>query len=269
MQNVSATYRRIFADPLHWFETSVVIGESGRLLDQLGNVLLFGGDAILVDIGGPDGGFTDSQLIEVETSHSLFEGTPSVGNCYSGEIDVTMLAPIAEIPRMARIQLFTRVANAAEHSEWLPKGVYFIDTRDTTQNNDDLDILSFHGYDAMMRAEADYPSDTGSYPKTDIQVVRIIAQAMQVGVDSRTVAIMTRGYRIELPSDYSMREVLSYIGAMYGGNWIINDVGDLRLIPLTSIPSETSYLTDSVGQVITFGKDFEHPNEEVRILVNR
>lgn len=265
MQQVSETYRRLMSGR-HWFETSLVIGESGRLLTNIGDVLLFGGDAILVDTGGADSGFGETQLMSVSTSHSLFTAEPSIGNCYSGEIDVEMLMPTADVPRMARLVPYVRVTDGTEYSEWLKKGVFFVDTRDTTHNDDGLDILTLHGYDAMLMAEADYPSDTSTYPMTDINVVRKIASAMGISVDSRTVADMNKGYRINLPTGYSMRETLGYIASMYAGNFIINDNGDLRLIGLTSIPIETQYLIDNAGYAITFGQS---PNEVVRILVNR
>lgn len=125
-------------------------------------------------------------------------------------------------------------------------------------------MLSIHGFDAMLKAEADYPSG-GTYPMLDKNVVSRIATAMGITVDSRTLSELNKGYLLELPVGYSMREVLSYIASMYCGNFIINDAGQLRLIGLNSIPPETNYLIDNSGFAITFG---ENPNEVVRILVN-
>lgn len=267
MQTVSETYRRLISGP-HWFESSLVIGESGRLLTHLGDVLLFAGTAILADTGGADSGYGETQILEggMSTTHSLFASEPSIGNCYSGEINVKMIMPTADIPHMARLVPFVRVTDGNEYSEWIKKGVYYVDTRDTTHNNNGLDILSLHGYDAMLKAEADYPSDTRSYPMADIDVIRKIASAMEIGVDQRTVEEMDKGILINLPVGYSMRETLGYIASMYAGNFIINDNGDLRLIGLTSIPIETQFLIDNAGYAISFG---EAPSEVVRILVNR
>lgn len=265
MQQVSETYRRLMSGR-HWFETSLVIGESGRLLTNIGEILLFGGDAILVDTGGADSGYAETQIFSLSTSNSLFSNEPGIGNCYSGEIDVEMLMPTADVPRMARLVPYVRVTDGNEYSEWIKKGVYFVDTRETTHNDDGLEILTLHGYDAMLKGESDYPSDDSIYPMLDINVVQKIASAMEIGVDSRTVEEMTKGYMINLPTGYSMRETLGYIASMYAGNFIINDNGDLRLISLNSIPLETQYLIDHAGYSITFGED---PNEVVRILVNR
>ena len=62
-------------------------------------------------------------------------------------------------------------------------------------------------------------------------------------------------YKIEYPSEYTMIETLGYIGAMYGGNWIMNDIGELQLITLWSLPSETYLITNELGYRITFGTD--------------
>lgn len=151
-----------------------------------------------------------------------------------------------------------------ETSEWIQQGVYFIDTRAVSHNNNGLELLSLHGYDAMLKAEADYPSDSASnYPATDIYVVNKIASAMGVSVDSRTTAIMSSAYSINLPIGYSMREILGYIASMYAGNFIMSEEGKLRLVTLNSIGTETNYLIDNLASPITFGTGAN----ETRILV--
>lgn len=103
----------------------------------------------------------------------------------------------------------------------------------------------------------------------DIDVVKEIAERIGAKlvdgsrIDPRTVAILTRRYQVQYPgygdSAYTMREVLGYIGAMYAGNWVTNDVGQLRLIVLGDIPDETHLLIEEHGDYIVIGG--------VRILV--
>ena len=62
-------------------------------------------------------------------------------------------------------------------------------------------------------------------------------------------------YDIGLPVGYSMREVLSNIASMYGGNWIMTFEGKLRLVTLTELPEETYYLLEEHFDAITFGGD--------------
>lgn len=148
------------------------------------------------------------------------------------------------------------VSPTVMYSGWLAQGVFYIDTREQTDYEITLPVLSIHGYDAMLKAEALYPiDDPGNYPMEDVDVIDVIAEAMELEVDPRTYDIMTEGYMINLPATYSMREVLSNIASMYAANFCISPLGKLRLVGLTDIGAETSYLIDQQGEAITFGGD--------------
>lgn len=242
MYSVSNLYNTIIAEDLHSFETKVEI-----------NGVSYG----------------ENVLMSVSTAYRVFsQEQPTVGGCLAAELEVKMLAPSATIPRMAQVKPYVRVTDGTQTSEWIPQGVFYIDTRETSHNDDDLDILTLHCYDAMLKAEADYPSTSISYPAKDYRIVQIIAYAMGLqsssaasnhnGIDARTKALMNNGsgiYNISLPVGYSMREVLANIAAMYAGNWIINYDGQLRLVTLTELPEETNYLVDHTYDAITFGGD--------------
>lgn len=142
------------------------------------------------------------------------------------------------------------------YSDWIPQGVFYIDTRERTDFEVTTSVLSIHGYDAMLMAEALYPEDDpAGYPKTDVDVVDFIAETMGLEVDDRTYDIMTEAYEINLPATYTMREVLGNIASMYAGNFCISFEGRLRLVGLTDIGIETSFLTDQQGEAIVFGED--------------
>lgn len=188
---------------------------------------------------------------------SLFVGSkPSVGGCVSRQIDI-MIKPKGTIPRMAEIKLETRLVlkdfvtgEITSTSEWLPKGTFYIDTRQTDKVSGALII---HGYDAMLKAEQPFLTDTteDDWPKPMDEVVEEIAERMGVTVDSRTVVSHTlqAGY----PLEYTMREVLGFIASAHAGNWIITDAGELRLVGLADIPPETFYLVTEDGDAILFG----------------
>lgn len=141
-------------------------------------------------------------------------------------------------------------------SEWIPQGVYFIDTREVTANNNGLDILTLHGFDAMMKAEQPYASNETVSDAPDTDYVQAIADAIGVEVDSRTWDIM-RGYSMPMPLGYSMREVLGYIASAYIGSFVITDEGKLRLVSLLGLPDrpEKPMLGDEYGNAIVFGAD--------------
>lgn len=256
MQETSQLYKDIFANPRHWYEVSVTIGESGRLITEKKELILFGGTAILVSTSAADGGYREAQLVGCKTYQQVFADTPTIGNAISAEIDVQLIMPMGEIPRRAMVKPYVRITDGTNVSEWIQKGVYFIDTRDHTASAEGLEIMSIHGYDAMLMTEMDYPSDTQhDYPLLDITMVEHIANSIGVSVDARTRAIMTEGYTFPLPAGYSSREVLGMIAASYGGNFVMSDVGELRLVMLNELPPETGLLLDHAGNHIVFGED--------------
>lgn len=252
MQETSSIYKRLLADPGHWKEYTLVIGETGVLVDDFSNRITFGGTAILVATTGSDSGFRESSIIRMSTQKSIFsDSNPTVGNCIAGQISIEMIRPKGEIPRRARLAPYVRLTNGKEHSEWIPKGVFFIDHREYSGEENERMVLN--GYDHIILTEDEFPSSTNEWPRKDVDVVRDIANEIGASVDKRTVQIMNKGYKVNYPAGYSMREVLENIAAMYAGSFIMSDTAELLLVTMFGIPKETSYLIDNVGFAITFG----------------
>lgn len=227
MQTVSNLYESIISTENHWFETKVVI--NGVTYDK-------------------------TVLVEVSTSLAMFSGTPEIGKAVSQEITVRMLTPDETIPPMANLKPYVRACNKTQQSEWLQQGNFYIDTRETTKNEHGVNVMTIHGYDAMLKAEQMYNGRiTGN--STDIQMVNEIAYQLGVNVDSRTTSLMNKSYTVPLPTGYTYREILGYIASMYVGCFIMSDVGKLRLVTLLELPPETNYLINEMGDAITFGGD--------------
>jgi len=315
MQNVSPTYERLAKSANKRYETKLVIDDVGK--------------------------FGEDQLFSISTSIEMFHGQPDIGSAVSAEINVAMDMPSAEIPRMACLRPYVRIAGTAPKSsavtitasnpalglfqrmvydsanmadsitqlasafpssdaetytlyspyasysngkitfapesgativngvltfpvdsteeltsEWIPQGVFYVDTREVTANNNGLNILSLHGYDAMLKAEQEYSSNATVSDAPDTEYVQAIADAIGVEVDSRTWDIM-RGYTIPFPLGYSMREVLGFIASAYIGSFVMTDEGKLRLVSLLGLPERPteSLLGDEYGDAIVFGND--------------
>ena len=265
MQQTSALYRELLSayqegQPNIKCETRLAIGETGVLITGRGESITFGGFSILVGATGGDGGYDETMLVSMDADFQVFsDGSPTVGNCVSAEINVEMVKPFGDIPQRARLTPYIRLTDGHRHSEWIQKGVFYIDTRETKEDGSKIEKIAIHGYDDMLKTEQDYPSSTLSWPAKDIDVVREIAAFIGVSVDPRTTPIINRGYRIQYPAGYSCRDVLGYIAAMYAGCFVMSDIGELRLITIYGIPKETRYLIEQGGAAITFGG--------VRILV--
>lgn len=191
---------------------------------------------IKVNIDGVDYG--EEYINSMTTSCALFaDSKPGVGGTVVGRIDLNLRNP-GEIGRMALMLPYYRlvIPETGQTSEWVQKGKYYIDTRETYEYSTNIKIT---GYDSMLMTERVYAQDgeQDEWPKTDIECVMEIAAAMQLsGLDPRTTALITYGYEIPFPgygeSAYTMREVLSQIGAAYGGNWRVSDTGLLQFVPL-------------------------------------
>ena len=237
-------------------ETRLAIGEVGVLITKRGEAITFGGVSILVGASGGDAGYGKDLLISMDADFQIFsdEG-PIVGNCVSAEIDIKMVKPYADIPARARLVPYVRLTDGNRHSEWIQKGVFYIDTRGKVEDGSSIEKIQLHGYDDMLKAEQDYPSSTLSWPAKDIDVVREIAAFIGVSLDPRTAPIICNGYTIQYPTGYSCRDVLGYIAAMYAGCFIMSDLGELRLVTIHGIPKETRYLIEPTGYAITFGGD--------------
>ena len=251
MQETSSLYKEILSGE-HWKEYRLVIGERGKLITELNEPILFGGFRILTSSSGADAGFAEDIIVSMQTYCGMFpESMPVVGECIAAEISATILKPKGDIPRMSRVVPYVRLCNSEKQSEWIQKGVFFIDHR--SYSGEDNELMEIHGYDAMLFSEADFPSSNASWPRTDINVVRDIAKEMDVTIDPRTVSIMKKGYKVQYPSEYSQREVLGFLAAMYAGSFVMSDTGELRLVQMTGIPKETSFLIDHAGFILTFG----------------
>ena len=110
----------------------------------------------------------------------------------------------------------------------------------------------------MALADALYPSTTASdWPKSTYAVVQEIAATIGVQLDSETASVLSgTTYQVQLPSAYTMREVLGYIATMYCGNFYITKDGKLMLLQVNSLPEETNLLINEIGQFITVGGDY-------------
>ena len=189
---------------------------------------------VKVNISGTDYGMDVLTAVSARTSGIFGAGSPDLGKAPASELALSLYVESGAVPRMATIRPYFRVVNDIRQSEWIAKGVYFVDTReaDTTTG-----LLTLRAYDAMLKGEVKYPSTSHAWPYSDINTVREIASFLGVAVDEQTTSLMTGAYMIPLPAQYTIRETLRYIAALYGGSFVVTDANTLRLIPLWSVKS--------------------------------
>jgi len=198
--------------------------------------------------------YGQDKIVSASSKAALMDKAATIGNCAAKELNLVLRNP-GEIPRMAQIQMQFRLNSGTQQSEWLPKGTFFIDTRDEGNG-----VLTIDAFDPMLRCDQSFTTsgEQGAWPRTDITVVNQICSRIGVTLDARTAAIITSGYTIQYPGygegAYTMREILGFIGSMYAGNWIITDENKLRLLVLGDMPDDsTSLLITEYGEYITMG----------------
>lgn len=277
MQSTSALYKRILSNQNHWFETKLLIVGVGefdetQLFSISTNIEMFQNSPT---IGTASAGEIEVKMLNpaepIPTMATLIPYVRAVGLAPTGgsaEIDdgiltvdnATISNGILTFPPDAftfedDIIVFASTGYEYAESEWLPQGVYFVDTKEVIKSESNVDVLVLRGYDAMLKAEQPFQSNAITGNSTDVQMVNEIASIIGVEVDERTYDIMTAAYTIPLPTGYSCREVLGYIASMYVGSFIMTDEGKLRLVSILELPPETNYLIDEVGDAIMFGGD--------------
>lgn len=182
------------------------------------------------------------RIFSCRVEQALFTGKPTIGACNAATLTLTIL-PQREIPRMAEIVARVRLRAGDTVSEWMPLGTFWIDER-----SEDEGVLTLTCYDAMLKTEAPFFVE-GDWEDIPMKAAAgEIAQRIGVALDPRTA--LDSSYMMGYPNDYTMREVLGFIGAAHGGNWVITQENRLRLVPLRSIPDETYYIIDEYGNVI-------------------
>lgn len=175
-------------------------------------------------------------------SRSLMSSPLSVGNCTSATLTLSILTDdpiLAENP----ITIMGRLTSEGQYSEWLEFGTFYINQRNTSYEG----LITVDCYDAMLKANQSYleSDDTTGWPKSMKEVVEEIAYRIGVGIDPRTRINTGSDYVVSAPTGKTMVQVLGYIGACHGGNWIITEENLLRLVPLIPIADETFHIIDA------------------------
>lgn len=173
---------------------------------------------------------------------ALMSSPLSVGNCNSATLSLSILTDDV-IAASSPVLIKGRVTNGTDVSEWKEFGTFFINQRDTSYEG----LVTISCYDALLKASQTYVSESdnkSNWPKTMRAVVNEIAYRIGVSLDSRTVINTGTDYMVPFPSGLTMLQVLGYIGACHGGNWVVTEENKLRLIPLTTSPDETFYVID-------------------------
>lgn len=197
-----------------------------------------------VNIDGVD--YSMDSLTSVAYEHPLFDSF-SVGNTCAAQLTVSYYMGDAIPSAMASVIAYYKSKSA---SSWTQLGVFYIDTRETAPNG----LTTLTCYDSMLKADQVYLTTeviADDWPKSQQTVVEDICTRMDVQLDEATSIGAT--YTVDVPIDMTIREILGYIAAANGGNWIITPANKLHLIPLFS-SDKTHTIKKDVTSFSNLGK---------------
>lgn len=234
MQEVSALYRELLArlDCRKEFK-AVIAGEEYRCWDR---------------------------IVSLETSGGLFEQESlCAGSAVSREAELVLRDP-GTIPAGAQVKLYYRLTAGGQVSEWVQRGEFYVNTRESDLS---AGTLTLHCFDKMLLADRPWePDQSLEFPMPMPDAVRELCRLLGLTLDPRTV--LNPAYTIDYPAsnpddpdpvnnNYTIRQIFRWIAAAHGGNWTITETGLLRLVRLRDLPPETSYLVTERGAAIVLG----------------
>lgn len=198
--------------------------------------------------------YLEDSIVKCTVERPLMDGgIPTVGACVSAQLDLELLPHGEVIPPRAEVQLYCRLVTNTLQCDWIPQGVFFIDTRETS-NIGNLPLLKIHAYDVIIKLDPIYLTGTiTGWPKSMKAVALDIADIIGTTIDPRTEDILSDTFMCQINTTYTMRQYMGYIAAAHAGNWITTADGQLRLATVFDTPNPSHLLIDEFGTRLVFG----------------
>lgn len=183
--------------------------------------------------------YSEDEIIGVPVSKVEVFGSDEnfqVGLAASRTFSCTILNKNQTIPYRAEVIPQVRLVLGEEHSEWLTKGHFFVNSRKADEDNDTISIEAF---DALgLLDDEPYPENDGNV--RDLRYT--FHKAMKnLTADSDTETLFaTRPDPVTMgddPWNYTCRAVLANCAGAYCGNFCMTDGGLLKCISLEAMPS--------------------------------
>ena len=199
--------------------------------------------------------YGNTNLCSGTLSDGIYEKI-GVGNVVSRKLDLKLWN--VTMDTSSPLVLSVAAVNADGTYTTINKGTYYIDTVATSPYSEYTEVVA---YDAILKSEVPFMKGGTYVTTTDQAVVQEIATAIGVSIEVNTASILASPITInEMPSigdnGTTMREMLSVVATMRGGNFIINDAGELELVSLLGKYDVARIVTiDSNGdfELVPFG----------------
>ena len=173
--------------------------------------------------------YTSANIVSGTLTDGIYTEA-SFGNCISRQLNLRLWNVTLDTTSPI-VLTCTAVASGGSTTNYA-KGTYYIDTVSTSPYSEYTEVTAF---DAMLKTEVIYLKEGEWSTKTSLEVAQEIATDIGVELNADTEWILDEfGQEItQAPSigqnGTTSRQMLSVIGVMNGGNWIINDDNELEL----------------------------------------
>lgn len=206
--------------------------------------------------------YTSANIVSGTLTDGIYTEA-SFGNCISRQLNLRLWNVTLDTTSPI-VLTCTAVASGGSTTNYA-KGTYYIDTVSTSPYSEYTEVTAF---DAMLKTEAVYMKSGTWTAKTDAVIVQEICDSIGVAFNSAIKSYFQNNPITidQAPSigenGTTMRQMLSMIGCLRGGNWIVNSglVPSMVFIPLfgNMTANGTTYptaVTTVVGdEVVTFDK---------------
>lgn len=172
-------------------------------------------------------------LISGKISMVLYEQA-SIGNAMARQLDFEYFKESIDFDASLPLVLQYRAVLNDDTSEWRNKGTYWIDKLDASPYSDKASVTAF---DALLKANVTWLESGTFTTTTDQAIVNGIASDIGASIEANTATSLSTPITINTSPSIGANgttsvEMLSYIGVMRGGNWVVNSDNELELIPL-------------------------------------
>ena len=203
--------------------------------------------------GDPDNPIGVANLISGTIQSACMEQL-SIGNTIASQLTLNLHGVTVDTSSPLIVKF--RATDGTNNSNWYTKGKYYIDTVDKSPYSEETTVKAF---DAMLKGEVEYQVSGGWLQPTDLVVLvgsdgtGGIAADMGVSIESATLTAISAS-PIQLndappvgPNGVTDRQMLSYIAALRGGNWVITADEKLKLIYPYATPTSSATVGDEVS----------------------
>lgn len=181
--------------------------------------------------------YSDDQILSVEQSRGVIDGTLSIGNTVSSELIASFIPNDVpqEINLEDEVKLEVRIKTLYDGAtEWFPFGTFYID--EAVMDGVYLKISCFDKLAFLNK-----PFKGGSSISSS-EALDIILSEAGLTLDNRSVL---GNYQLKNANRLTSRQVLGYIGSLNAGNWYVTEENKLRHI----VPGVNP------NSILTIGKD--------------